>query len=132
MSLLEYCTTDRQREIVALYEQGLGYSAIAKELGLTTRWVARDCVRLIRGKAAMQGWSPSHDMTHTVPDIFKVRGVSTLYNEDGKPVSQWVKSMADKEAMLEAALEAFKEGKGTAERVAAAKAQLDTFREANS
>ena len=58
----------------------------------------------------MQGWSPSHDMTHTVPDVFKIRGVSTLYNEDGKPVSQWVKSMADKEAMLEAALEAFKAG----------------------
>ena len=35
-------------------------------------------------------------------------------------------------ALYEAALEAFKEGKGTAERVAAAKAQLDTFREANS
>mgnify|MGYP003115883268 CR=1 FL=1 len=35
-------------------------------------------------------------------------------------------------ALYETALEAFKAGNGTADRVAAAKAQLDTFREANS
>jgi predicted phosphodiesterase len=110
MSLLEYCTTDRQRQIIELYEKGLGYTAISKELGLATRWNARDTIRNMKAKAAMQGYSPSHDMTHTVPDVFKVRGVSTYYNDEGKPVGQWVKSMADKEAMLEAALEAFKDG----------------------
>ena len=104
-SLLEYCTTDRQRKIIELHEQGFGYSTIATKLGLNTRWVARDCVRLVKGKAAVQGWSPSHDMTHTVPEAFNVKGISTYYNEDGKPVGQWVKSVADKDAQFESMIE---------------------------
>jgi hypothetical protein len=34
-------------------------------------------------------------MTHTVPDGFNVKGVSTYYGKDGKPAGQWVKSTAD-------------------------------------
>jgi hypothetical protein len=92
-----------------MHEQGMGYTKIAKELGCN-RWSARDVVKTVKAKAAIQGYSPQHDMHHTVPDTFKVRGVSTYYNDEGKPVGQWVKSIADKEAMLEAALEAFKAG----------------------
>jgi hypothetical protein len=33
-----------------------------------------------------------------VPEGFKVKGVSTYYNDEGKPVGQWVKSEADKQA----------------------------------
>ena len=109
MSLLEYCNTDRQRQIVELHEQGLGYTKISQQIGIT-RFSVRDSLQAIKSRAAAQGYSPEHDMTRTVPDVFKVRGVSTYYNEDGKPVGQWVKSMADKEAMLEASLEAFKAG----------------------
>jgi predicted phosphodiesterase len=58
----------------------------------------------------MQGHSPDHDMVHTVPDGFAVKGVSTYYNDEGKPVGQWVKSASDKERQLEIALEAFKAG----------------------
>jgi hypothetical protein len=36
-------------------------------------------------------------MTRTVPDGFRVKGVSTYYNKDGKPSGQWVKSTADSE-----------------------------------
>lgn len=110
MSLLDYCTTERQHQVITLHEDGLGYQKIGDKLGVS-KWVARDIIKNLKRKAAMQGYSPEHDMVHTVPkDIFKVRGVSTLYNDEGKPVSQWVKSMADKEAMLEASLEAFKAG----------------------
>ncbi len=46
-------------------------------------------------------------MVHTVPDGFQVKGVSTYYNDEGKPVGQWVKSVPDKERQLDAG-EAFK------------------------
>jgi len=105
MSLLEYCTTERQRKIIELHQQGLGYTKIAEELGLSSRWVARDTIRLVKGKAAIQGYSPSHDMTRTVPDAFTVKGVSTYYNDEGKPVGQWVKSVADKEAQFQMMIE---------------------------
>ncbi len=48
----------------------------------------------------MRGYSPNHDMVHTVPDGFTVKGVSTYYS-DGKPVGQWVKSASDKERQFE-------------------------------
>lgn len=109
MSLLQYCTTDRQRTIIEMHERGMGYTTIANELDCS-KWSVRDVVKTVQGRAELQGYSPQHDMRHTVPDTFKVRGVSTYYNDEGKPVGQWVKSIADKEAMLEAALEAFKAG----------------------
>ena len=109
MSLLQYCTTDRQRTIIEMHERGMGYTTIANELNCS-KWSVRDVVKLVQGRAELQGYSPQHDMRHTVPDTFKVRGISTYYNDEGRPVGQWVKSIADKEAMLEAALEAFKAG----------------------
>lgn len=51
-------------------------------------------------RMALKGYSPEHDMTHTVPDGYKVKGVSTLYREDGTVAAQWVKSSADAERQL--------------------------------
>ena len=109
MSLLDYCTTEHQRRIITLHEEGLGYQKIADAIGIN-KWGARDVVKGIKRKAAIQGYSPDHDMVHDVPDGFFVRGVSTLYNSDGVPTNQWVKSASDKERQLEIALEAFKAG----------------------
>jgi predicted phosphodiesterase len=109
MSLLNYCTTERQTQIITLHLEGLGYQKIGDKLGVS-KWVARDIIKNIKRRAAMQGHSPDHDMVHTVPDGFLVKGVSTYYNDEGKPVGQWVKSASDKERQLEIALEAFKAG----------------------
>lgn len=48
-------------------------------------------------------------MVHTVPDGYKVKGVSTLYKPDGSIAAQWVKSTADEQVQAEimkAAIEA--------------------------
>lgn len=45
--------------------------------------------------AAIHGFSPEHGMTHTVPEPFLVKGVSTYYNADGEVSGQWVKSTLD-------------------------------------
>lgn len=50
--------------------------------------------------ASLAGFSPEHDMRHTVPDGFTVKGVSTLYDRDGKVAAQWVKSDQDKARAL--------------------------------
>ena len=100
MSLLQFCTTEHQRKVITLHEEGLGYQKIADRLGIT-KWSARDVLKNIKSKAARQGHSPDHDMTHTVPEGFKIKGISTLYNADGMPTSQWVKSQIDAEKQLE-------------------------------
>jgi hypothetical protein len=64
------------------------------------------------GFNALRGDSPAHDMTHTVPDPFFVKGVSSYYNKDGALSGQWVKSGMDpiaRERMLIAARDAFGE-----------------------
>lgn len=89
----------------------LGGKRLAEELGQNLRSVYRRRERLeekhdmkILGpdsrKRARQGDAPEHDMTHTVPDGYLVRGVSTLYGPDGEVSAQWVKSQIDQEKQL--------------------------------
>ena len=103
MSLLQFCKTERQREVVSRVEEGKSQRDIAAELGLS-RGTIRGHLEAVRAVAAKQGYSPEHDYTHPVPDGFTVKGVSTLYT-DGKPVAQWVKSQSDKERQLELLVE---------------------------
>ncbi len=104
MSLLNYCNTERQAEIVNLFEQGINQTEIGRQLGIT-RETVKSTLKTIRVRAAKQGYSPAHDMIHTVPDGYKVKGVSTYYNDEGQPVGQWVKSQADEKRQLEIMLE---------------------------
>lgn len=94
--LLDFCISDRQREIVKAVIKHGSNNAAAKALGADRRTVDQS-IKRIKKHAAIQGYSPKHDMTRTVPDGFTVKGVSTYYNKDGKPTGQWVKSNADNE-----------------------------------
>ena len=119
--LLKFCDTDRQRLVVELRRDGLSAREVGEQIGIAERNVMAMCRRL-KDKAAKQGYSPEHDMVHTVPKNFTVKGVSTYYDEDGVPKGQWVKSQADTQALFEQALEDFKNGlvddvKAKAERV---------------
>jgi len=107
--LLEFCETDRQREIIELRRQGLSVRQVSERVGIAGRNVQSACSR-VRAAAARQGYSPEHDMHHTVPKNFSIKGVSTYYNDEGQPVGQWVKSQADTQALFEQALEDFKQG----------------------
>lgn len=76
----------------------------AERLGISERnlWTRK-------ARLAKKGYSPEHDMTHTVPDGYKVKGVSTYYNNEGKPTGQWVKSSIDEDrqrVLFEASCEA--------------------------
>lgn len=79
----------------------------AASLGINFRTYQRRLAALIK-----RGYAPAHDMTHTVPDGYKVKGVSTYYDREGKPVGQWVKSTEDAErqaALLREAVQAMVE-----------------------
>lgn len=85
----------------AMRANGESKSAAAKALGMDRANLRRRLKRL-----ALKGYSPQHDMTRTVPDGFKVKGVSSLYNKEGELSAQWVKSTADDERRYEMMLEA--------------------------
>lgn len=103
--LLEYTNTDVQRKTLSAVIQHGSNTKAATALGVGRRTVDRLILNL-KEKAARQGCSPSHDMTHAVPDGFSVKGVSTLYNQDGQVTGQWVKSQQDMERQAEMMQEA--------------------------
>ena len=105
---LPFCQSERQAQVISLRAQGMTAEKAAEVMGINKRNAIAMCSR-VKAVAAKQGYSPEHDMVHTVPDNFSVSGTSTLY-KDGEPVMQWVKSKNDAIAMFEQALESFKEG----------------------
>ncbi|USE79496.1 LysR family transcriptional regulator [Cupriavidus gilardii] len=103
---LKEWATPRQIEIIEALEQHGSERKAAAALGVA-RGTITAAISGLRKRAAQAGYSPAHDMTRTVPDGYRVRGVSTYYGKDGKPVGQWVKSAVDQERMREIMREAF-------------------------
>lgn len=100
MSYLEFCDTDRQREVLnAIIKYGSDRKA-SKAIGVHVRNLQRVKKR-IRANAAKKGYAPDHDMTRPCPDGFYVKGTSTYYNDEGKAVGQWVKTNIDLERQQE-------------------------------
>jgi UDP-2,3-diacylglucosamine pyrophosphatase LpxH len=91
--LKTWATEAQGRYIDAVNEHG-SIRAAAKALGVNSAGVVR-ALQAVERNAAQRGYSPAHQMTRPVPDGFKVKGVSTYYDEDGKARGQWVKSAVD-------------------------------------
>jgi len=102
--LLRFCETENQKKIVELRAKGLTVREVSLEVGIAERNVQHACKRL-KDKAAKYGYAPEHDMVHTVPDGYRVKGTSTLY-KDGEPTIQWVKSDIDNERQMQLMREA--------------------------
>ena len=105
MTLERYAETARQVELLKLRDEGYTVAEVAEQLGMSERNAFRMLQR-IKQKAAQMGYSPDHDMNKPVPDGFVVSGVSTYYNDEGKPTGQWVKSRLAADDRLKALQEA--------------------------
>lgn len=99
-NLIEYCT-ERQLQILKAWEKHQSQRKAAEELGCSHKIVSAVWAS-VQKKAALHGYSPAHDMTKPVPKGYIVKGVSTYYDDDGKPRGQWVKSAVTQEAIAEA------------------------------
>lgn len=83
--------TEAQREKIEAYLQHGSIRKAAAHIGISHQTII-SAMDQVRRKAALQGWSPAHDMTHTAPDTHFVKGTSTLYSGDGEITQQWVKT----------------------------------------
>lgn len=103
--LIKFCESDLQRIIVEeVIVKGRPLTQVARECNSAER-TARHSKQRLLAKAAKQGYSPEHHWNHPVPDGHKIKGVSTFYDEDGKPVRQWVKSQTDEQRQFEILVE---------------------------
>jgi hypothetical protein len=104
--LASYATV-RELEYLEAVDKHGSQRAAAKALKVDNKTL-RAALQRVKARAAAKGYSPEHDLTRTVPDGYKVKGVSSLY-VDGKLSSQWVKSTADedrRQELIRAAYEA--------------------------
>jgi len=89
--LLDYCNSEPQRKKVQLsYELG-SMAKAAQVLGVAHSTVART-IKMLKKRAANAGIAPEADMSRPAAQGFNVKGVSTLYDEDGQVKVQWVKT----------------------------------------
>lgn len=91
----QWALPSQQKAIDAMLLHG-SVAAAAESLGITPSRL-RGALSEARRRAAKAGYSPAHDMVHTVPDGFHVKGVSSYYGKNGKLRGQWVKSNKDEE-----------------------------------
>lgn len=102
-------TVEQLQEALELVAKHGSVAAAARSIGMSretfrSRVDRAKIAGLVFGEKieeARKGWSPEHDMTHTVPDGFRVKGVSTLYDKDGGVSAQWVKSTTDHDRLRE-------------------------------
>ena len=100
LEALKPFATERQKELIDAVITYGGITAAARVLGVHHATISKP-LKGLKIKAAMQGHSPAHDMVHSVPNPFIVKGVSTYYNRDGVAAGQWVKSTIDQEKRYE-------------------------------
>jgi UDP-2,3-diacylglucosamine pyrophosphatase LpxH len=89
--LLAYATEAETAQVAALVACGGNWTAAGRALGVDKRTIIFAVDRL-RKRAIKHGYAPTHDWTHPVPAPHLIKGVSTLYDADGKVRVQWVKS----------------------------------------
>ena len=100
--LMEFAATDEQRTMLAMINE-MGMQAAAQKLG-----IARDTLRVKVGRvkriAALQGYSPEHDLTKPVDPAHFMHGSSTLYKFTDDPsgkILQWVKTSVKKDEVVQ-------------------------------
>jgi hypothetical protein len=91
---LKTYASERQAQYIDAVNQHGTLDAAAAALGVGQPTVSGALAR-VRANAAVRGYSPDHDMRRPVPDTHIAKGVSTLYDADGKVRAQWVKSTLD-------------------------------------
>lgn len=98
---LDAFATPRQLEYLKAVREASCPTHAAKALGVHHSVLLRSMYRL-KEQAAIRGYAPESGMTKPAPSPFVVRGVSTLYGQDGDIKQQWVKTRLDDEKVAEA------------------------------
>ena len=99
--ILSFLTPETsQYDICKLATEGYTNTQIMELTGFGRSYVtAAQCKA--KKTATKRGYAPEYDMTHPTPDGFLVKGVSTLYGDEGQVKQQWVKTDVDKEQFIE-------------------------------
>lgn len=97
--LKKYASATQSKYIDMVNECG-SMRAASRKFGVNVSTISKAIERVER-VAAYRGYAPQSGLTHPAPAPFVVRGVSTLYGEDGAQKAQWVKTKLDEHKVEE-------------------------------
>ena len=98
--LLKYCVSEQEKTYLKATVDSGSMRAAATVCNVSPSTI-RQALDRIKFRAAKMGYAPEADMTKPTVGPYVVKGTSTLYDEEGKPKLQWVKTNLDKEAQIE-------------------------------
>ena len=97
-TLIPFCTTERQREILEELKTAPSIAQAARNINASRRYVHRVLKRL-EEKAASQGVAPHRDVNHRTVEGFNAKRISTAFKEDGTIALQWIIQEPEKRDM---------------------------------
>lgn len=97
-TLIPFCTTDRQREILEELKTAPSIAQAARNINADRRYIHRVLKRL-EEKAASQGVAPHRDVNHRTVEGFNAKRISTAFKEDGSIALQWIIQEPEKRDM---------------------------------
>ena len=97
-TLIPFCTTERQREILEELKTAPSISQAARNINASRRYVHR-VIKRLEEKAASQGVAPHRDVNHRTVEGFNAKRISTAFKEDGSIALQWIIQEPEKRDM---------------------------------
>lgn len=94
---LKEFASERQVEYIDAVNSEGSFRKASKKLGVGPDRVRISLKSLVKN-AQLRGYSPEHDMVHSVPETHLVQGTSTLYDRTGAITQQWVKTKLNDKA----------------------------------
>lgn len=97
-NLLNYCQSDQELMYLKATEEIGSMTGAAKALKVNFGTI-RQAIDRVKVRAAKMGYAPEHNLVHPTTAPYLVKGTSTLFDEEGKPKLQWVKTDLDKDKL---------------------------------
>ena len=105
--LEEFCT-DRQKEILTVFENSTSQQDCANKLNIS-RSTVKAAIKAVKKKAALAGVAPDRDVNHRTMEGFNTKFVTSRFDGEGNLQGQYVRQEREK-FDLDAMLNDFKEG----------------------
>ena len=105
--LEEFCT-DRQQEILTVFENSTSQQDCANKLNIS-RSTVKAAIKAVKKKAALAGVAPDRDVNHRTMEGFNTKFVTSRFDGEGNLQGQYVRQEREK-FDLDAMLNDFKEG----------------------
>lgn len=104
--LLQYCATETQTRMI---EAVIEHNGNRKEAADANGWQATNvsrAIRIVTQRATKYDFKSYHNKEGVAPEGFSIKGTSTLYDNEGNPKIQWVKTTVDAQRQQEMMREA--------------------------